>query len=80
MPRIKSRFARIEPSNEAWTIRISFCRSQWDSPRLHCGTDLLESNAIQLKEVKGEHRSCKSRTTSMGSREQREGTDDMGRD
>lgn len=25
MPRIRSRFANIDPSNEAWTIRISFC-------------------------------------------------------
>lgn len=27
MPRIKSRFARIDPSSEAWTIRISFFTS-----------------------------------------------------
>lgn len=44
------------------------------------GSNLLESNAVRLGKRKVSMGLSKSRTTSMGSGEQRGGTDDMGRD
>jgi len=49
MPRIRSKLARIEPSSEAWTIRISFCTSQQQAKNGDRGYEPWKEQCCKVK-------------------------------
>jgi hypothetical protein len=65
MPRIRSKLARMEPSNEAWTIRISFYAGQQEFIDEKQCTYFGKSNAVRLGKINVSIGLVKSQGTSM---------------
>lgn len=65
MPRIRSKLARIDPSNEAWTIRISSYQGQQGSMPEIQNNKPFGVQCYSVRRKRGEHRSC-TITTARG--------------